>query len=106
MARKQKRKYRIIPPSACGLCRKEIKGQCPTCQIKELKSLLREKDKQLRSAMRHQAKSKRKIDSQKLRLKVKNQKLNTFKQQLTRMKRYAQVTAFFIGLIIKHFEAN
>ncbi|KAK4013459.1 hypothetical protein OUZ56_026014 [Daphnia magna] len=55
-ATKQKRKYRIIPPSACRLCQKEIKGQCPACQMKEFKRLLREEDKQLRSVMRHQAK--------------------------------------------------
>jgi len=70
---------------------------------KGIEELIKKKDKQLQSAMRHQAKSTRKIDSQKLRLKVKNKKLNTFKQKLTRMKRYAQVTAIFIGLIIKHF---
>ncbi|XP_045036837.1 uncharacterized protein LOC116926923 [Daphnia magna] len=58
-ATKQKRKYSIIPPSACRLCQKEIKGQCPACQMKEFKRLLREEDKQLRSVMRHQAKSTR-----------------------------------------------
>ncbi|KAK4027680.1 hypothetical protein OUZ56_016727 [Daphnia magna] len=64
--------------------------------MKEFKRLLREKDKQLRSVMRHQAKSTRYIDRLKIRLKVTNKKLNTSKQQITRMKRYAQEVAVTI----------
>lgn len=81
LTKKQKRKYRIIPPSTCKMCKKEIKGQCAPCQVKELKMLVKEKDKQLKIVRRHQVKSAMHIDNLKLKLKEKSKKLNTCKNK-------------------------
>ena len=34
-----------MPPTNCTRCKKSVKGQCMQCQIKELKLLVKEKDR-------------------------------------------------------------
>lgn len=47
---------KITSPNDCLKCKKEIKGKCVTCQIRELKLALKEKDKQLKCVRYHNVK--------------------------------------------------
>ncbi|XP_032798850.1 mucin-3A isoform X2 [Daphnia magna] len=86
--KKPKRVYRIKAPTYCK-CHKEIKGKCAPCQIRELKMLVQEKDKQLKIVRSYQVKATVDLAKLKCKLKEKDKKLNTSSKQLARMRQYA-----------------
>ncbi len=77
------RVYRIKAPTYCE-CHKEIKGKCAPCQIRELKRLVQEKDKQL-IVRSYQVKATVDLEKLKCKLKEKDKKLNASSKQLARM---------------------
>jgi hypothetical protein len=81
--KKPKRVYRIKAPTYCE-CHKEIKGKCAPCQIRELKRLVQEKDKQL-IVRSYQVKATVDLEKLKCKLKEKDKKLNASSKQLARM---------------------
>ncbi len=92
------RKKRIIPPVDCLKCCREIKGKCSSCLIKELKSLIKEKDienQRLRRSNSSQAKSIVQKDSKilkfKERIRLYRRKLDKSGHRVKIMSRYAQV---------------
>lgn len=91
--KKPKRVYRIKAPTYCE-CFKEIKGKCAPCQIRELKMLVKEKDKQLKIVRSYQVKATVDIAKLKCKLKEKDKKLNTSSKQLARMRQYAVVNIY------------
>ena len=103
------RKKRIIPPVDCLKCRQEIKGKCSSCLIKELKSLVKEKDienKRLQRSNSSQAKSIVRKDAKilkfKERIRLYRRKLDTSGHRVKIMSRYAQVCVslwFYSGII-------
>lgn len=98
-----KRKYRIKAPIYCS-CRKEIKGKCSTCQIRDLKMVVKEKEKQL-----HVDQNKAKIQKivlQKLRLKLKekDKKLKTIRKHLANIRHYATVN--LMNCLLRKFCVN
>ena len=100
---KLKRKFKITPPSQCMKCTRETKGQCAPCKIKELKMMVREKDKQLAIAKCCQDKLEIKILQLKARLQESRKKLNTSGKRVSRMKRYLQVTSatLFLKIVVE-----
>ncbi|XP_045022881.1 uncharacterized protein LOC116917466 [Daphnia magna] len=84
----QKRKYRIKAPIYCS-CKKEIKGKCLPCQNRDLKMLVKEKEKQLKIVRSYQNKAKIDLEKLRSRLKEKDKKLNTTRKQLAKMRHYA-----------------
>ena len=71
--KKPKSVYRIKAPTYCE-CHKEIKGKCAPYQIRELKMLVQEKDKQLKIVRSYQVKAT--VDLAKLKCKLKKRTRN------------------------------
>lgn len=86
---------KITSPNDCLKCKKEIKGKCVTCQIRELKLALKEKDKQLKCVRYHNVKlekirsiTKRKHQD---RVKTYRKRINTWEKRYERILKYSMV---------------
>lgn len=92
---KRKRIKKIIPPNNCLKCKKEIKGMCPTCLLKEMKNAIKEKDKQLQLAHRHIDKLEKKLATSdkknKDRVKTYRTRINTWEKRYARIRKYSAV---------------
>ena len=102
LPKKGQRKVRITIPTNCVKCLSDIKGQCAQCQVKELKRLLKIKDRLLQNKVKQlkrlQAKSDIRHRKMKLKLIEARRKLNTSRNRLFRMKKYANVISTYFGL--------
>ncbi|KAK4006166.1 hypothetical protein OUZ56_011321 [Daphnia magna] len=88
---------RIRLPTNCILCKKERSGQCSASEIVELKQVIKDKNKELKTVKGYHAKLETHLNCLKLRLKNNRKKLNTCRKKLLRLKRYSQEVVVTLG---------
>lgn len=96
--KRPRQERRFIPLVNCSKCSKEIRGKCSSCLIKELKSIIYEKDKEIKELkskdkiqVKTIARKDNKIISLKDRIKQYRKKLNTSAHRIARMRQCARV---------------
>ena len=106
--KQRKRMKKIIPPTNCVKCKNTAKRQCMKCQIKELKLVVKEKDKLNKALKTALEKSEKKVACLESKLKHRIEKyrksLKTEQKRRYRMGKYAMVTVLFYIFCICWFE--